>query len=726
MTFSKSLFLGLGILALMGCSTQSNKTKNITQDSPGNFDKAPGTNFLVDALKVNSTTTAQFTSYGLPAKKMFNLEACIKDPSGAAVQVNLPFSIGDGSGNEINKSTDLRGCLTWSETHEFSYLADETYFKFRREINGKSIYKGAVYVQVAFDPWADGGGTVLDLRYNDVPENAKIKEIGKLSVKGAKAVTGQRPDLRVNLKSASFEFLGLDYGNYEISPFLGLTVAHKYRVKLSPSIIRKTLSKTTNPETLNTGRMKAYLVILKEDSNLTTQFDLKNVITTTELTGDMSYGDLMADVVVKFERVSDITSRTIGLVTLVPLDELQDLGEVSFVGSLKPGVLTGLNLIPASMNARELAVKFQQAKARQIKSTVKPAQLFAKTSGLKPMEMSTVRAFSFMGVMWEDVDMKAYSESFLNGILSEGDLGYFKQALCLKVYGQDPRLGSLAANCQNNPDFYIQFGKRSFVESLNSKVPRKVGLTTLESFSMASSISKTEAYATSKGYNDSLRAGLGLSLGLDLNASGLPGMKLGSIPYAPEDPNDHSSWVSGDVSPIKGSIGAKFSIGRDWFITRSKSSGTSQGTTATASRGFTVSAEGNSFEIDANTRNCVFAQPHTEHTKLLKVVREKLAGANLDGVYYCSSAVKREKRVETFYLVGQQVGNAGSPFSDSAANTETPWRMFMRGRASLALFAALVSNSDVELVLEKLPTNEFLSEFTEFYTSQEYPGLLAQ
>lgn len=681
MNFSKIVFL-LPLLFVLGCSTESTKNKDVGFQEPNRFEGVG--NFRVDAITPVSTVNAEYNKYAIVSKKLFNFKACITDPLFAPVQPALKFAIIDGAGNERIERTDSKGCIYWDETHSFRYIDHESYIKIRRRIESRNFYKGYADAEVALNPWGDGGASVIDLRFNKLPANAEVIEMSDLSLRGQTLRSSPNPNVQLNLKSVSFDFIGLDYENYEITPYLGLKVAHKYQFRITPTLIRRTINRLVVPEVLNTGRMKAILVILKEDSNAQTQYSMKNVITSAEFVGDLVYGELTGDASIKFNSISELTSRTIGLVTLIPLDDLEGFPKVSFVGPLAPGLLRSLSLRPINQSALSLHQSYQAQLAEVEKQVVKPIELFAKHSGYKPIDFVNV---GLRHQRESGVNLKSQIEKFMQKPTNKYSMPYrdLAQAMCPQLYsqvrGQDYRYNE----CLRNPGAYVKLVRMKFVEKLNSTKPIPNGIPTVDTFRMSTSMSVSSGTSTSMGVN--LRTGLSQPLG-----------GLGVL---------------------------KFSFGADYAFGASAKKDRNQSTSVSRER--SVTAEGNQFIIDAVTRDCFAAQVPDQRNTIATY------NTTTKGVYFCSHLTKNEKVLENYYLINSKVGLDGSTFTDNASNASTGWRMMIRGDETKNIFANLLEDSLIEFVLFKRDQTELdvASQFKELnlvvdsHQNELFPGLVS-
>lgn len=706
MTFSKNslavkLMLAAALLISAGCSTESNKAKDVGFNEPNRF---PGEgNFRVDALTAKSTINAEYNDYAILTKKTFNLEACIKDPLYAAVQAALAFAIVDGAGNERVLYTDSRGCLNWSETHSFKFFADETYIKMKRRVESRNFYKGYALVEVYLNPWLDGAAAVLDPRYNELPLNAPVVEMSNLSMKGQELSPSGLRNVQVNLKSVAFDFLGQDFKNYEVSPMLGLQIAQKYNFRISPSILRKTISKLVVPEVLNTGSMKAILVLLKEDPNMTTQFTAKNVVSSTEFEGKLIAGDLVGEVSIKSSRIADLTSRTLALITLVPKSNLDGFPKVSFIGPVAPGTLKAVNLIPSDKDATSLHQASVDEEKVIKEQKVKPLEIFAKASGFKPL---STRMQSYAGLL-DEVTQKQdlslisrYSFSRLQ----------FKTDLCREVLGSNPKLARLMDDCRVIPLNFLDVGVRTFAEKILSAAPEvDLKATTIDTFKMVSSNSASVTDSTSLGYN--LKAGLNGSVNL---TGGL------SKEWVPKDTTYFGHAASGKSGA---SLGFNFSVGGEFAHSRVVKNDRLESVSSTREQ--SVRAESLTLKFDAEVRHCLLIKPSSRLRQFL--TEDEF---NELGRYRCLAQTQKENRKEVYYLLTSSTGVDGSPITDNASWTSTPWRMLIRGTHMRNMFEELVSTGLFQFIFspQKLgleSQEKYLETIRKNHQTEEFPGLLS-
>lgn len=700
MTFSNLLKSSIVVASLLfsACSTESNKTKEVGFNEPNRF---PGEgNFRVDSLVAKSTINAEYNDYSILTKKTFNLEACIKDPLYAAVQASIQFAVLDGTGSERVLYTDSRGCLNWAETHSFTFVGRETYFKIKRRIESRSFYTGYADVEVALNPWADGGASVIDLRYtHDIPANAPVVELNSVSLRGQNLNTANMSDIGVNLKGASFQFVGLDKPNIEITQNLGIKLAHKYIFKISPMIVRKTISRPVVLEVISTGKMKVTFLILREDENPATQFNIKNVVSSTQFEGEFVAGELTGTTSIKFENIAELTSRTLAILTLTPVTQLDGFPKVSFTGPIAPGRVGSLNLIPTKFDATEIHNEYIKKQNEFKAAELKPVQLFEKHSGFKRM-----------------VNMPAELQNWMNSYLVGQEL-MSRRALSL-VCDQilnSPGLERYRARCRLAPNQLLVYGKKNLVDSILTPNPKMAEVTTVDNFRMTWSQGLSRADSQSVGMNFKAGASLGLNLGFNGASKFLTG-----------------KTASGDTTwggNFGGSSGLSLSIGGDYSTSRVWRKDASVG--VSTSREQAVTAEGRRYEFEAMVRKC-FSVSLTE-----EMIAE-LNSKNIQGnfrQFVCSNTVSKEKRFETYYLVNSKTGVDNSPASDNDSNSSTQWRMMVRGTRMMNLFSEISNSGLFEFSFAPVKgldaESEYLNRFKELYPAvkqsmtEEFPGFLS-
>ncbi|MFN9068320.1 MAG: hypothetical protein ACK5V3_13890, partial [Bdellovibrionales bacterium] len=543
-----------------------------------------------------------------------------------------------------------------------------------------------------FNPWASGGAAILDPRYNTVPAHAPVVELKDLSLAGQNlnSANGFR-NVQLNLKSVSFQFLGLDDKNTEITPTLGLKQAHNYIFRISPSVIRRTIDRLVVPEVLNTGRMKAILVLLREKP--TNQFTVDNVITSVEVEGEMIVGELTGQISVKFDNISELTSRTIFLVTIIPKANLPGFPRASFWGPLAPGPMGSINVIPSNVDASQLHNKFVSVASDFSKQAVKPVELFKKIAGAKDLNNASPL-------------LKSSLEKFIAGQFNPGqyypvtrEFDQFRTEICNQVFA-DEKLANERRSCPSRfGSNILTFSKKSFVDSIIPGTVEREQVPTIHNLSLTTSLGLSRSESQSFGAN--LKAGLSL---------GAPGWK---------------GAAQGFTAGLSASAGVDYSVARVYRK--------DENTGVTASSTVAVTAEGRGYYFNAEVRRCVVVDLHPN----LKASLERRMGQEVDVArIHCLAKTQLEKRKENYYLINSNSGVAGSPGSDNASNTSTNWRMIVRGEPMMNFFKSIIDSGLFKFVFSPVKGLEaeqaYLKKFPELYPvyrqnqSEEFPGLLSE
>lgn len=685
MTSSKFLTLSLlaATLGLGACSTESRKKADVIQGKSSDFPSDSGTNFRVDAISID-TVTPMLNAYGMAKQKLFNFKACLQDAGGNALLPDIPFTISSENGS-LTRKTDQKGCLNWDETHAFSLLADESYLKLTRIFTPDSVYRGRVYGTVALNLWADKG-ELIDLRYKTLPAGVPLLDGGAVGMQTTRWTTLNRSPLKINVDTIGFDFRGLNYKAYEIRPDLGLTVAHDYEVRLKPTVIRKVIASAGKTESFVGGRMKVYFALFREKRGTADAYDLKNLISASDFTLEdvNNSGTFIGDVTLKFQNISDLSSRTAVLVSLVPIDdEIDGLKEMNFRGVMKPGRVSTLSLRPADVSAR--AVTEELSLQEKKKPRFRPFQEFVKETSFRTLtDESLARIEYFDRLRQQRSTLQAGLSAYRNNGGPQAMFDLMPEA-CALVYPNDP---AKQRTCRRHGGNTLAWGRVDFLEEVTSS-PRQVGITTVETMKMAMSISKSTSVATTSSYG--VNASAGLSVGWAPSFLGFFGLKLNA--------------------------GGSYSIAREWKDSDSASN------TVGVSTELSVTSEGNTFQFDSKTRRCLIIAEKIYADRTVNA--EDLMRRKTPGVIFCEKEPVARVSTEAYYLLGQNIGVGGSPFSDPEANINSSWRTFVRGRTEALMLYNMISNTKQKLVLETLANqDELREEGLASLTMQSFPGLM--
>ncbi|MBO9665627.1 MAG: hypothetical protein J7501_02290 [Bdellovibrio sp.] len=169
-TFKKNLFtllLSVNVLSLAACNLPSPK------DREGKTSEAA--TFAVNSLKGTASSEKTGGAFALPESKVFNFSVCLKDTAYNKVITGHKFQVVETGTNVVS---DAAGCVNWSETVKFNFLADSQYIQMERHIKGTGLHKGTRSVNLAINPWSydDKLEAVVDLNTTKVTKLATEDE----------------------------------------------------------------------------------------------------------------------------------------------------------------------------------------------------------------------------------------------------------------------------------------------------------------------------------------------------------------------------------------------------------------------------------------------------------------------------------------------------------------------------------------------------------------------
>ncbi len=159
-------------LVLSGC----------TLPEPQEARNSDGSTFAVSSFegKVNSMAINKKT--GLPNSNVYDYKACLTDLRQKKPMIGQKFQIVE---TEQDLATDVNGCLIWSETVNYNYLAASKYLKFSRTIKGLGPHFGTRMVNFALDPWSHGETKpkdAIDLAKSSVPAGQLIENTDEVQL----------------------------------------------------------------------------------------------------------------------------------------------------------------------------------------------------------------------------------------------------------------------------------------------------------------------------------------------------------------------------------------------------------------------------------------------------------------------------------------------------------------------------------------------------------------
>ncbi len=177
-TFINILFSLFSSTLILGCNLPSPQDKGQKQNEAATFT----VQMMTERAKVLDAGVQG--DFALPSSKVFNLQACLKDIAYDKVIAGHDFKI-----EELGKkaTTDKQGCLTWTETIHFNFLAESQYIRFERTIKGLGLHRGSQTVTYAINPWSHGENLPPVLNPEDgsaIPRLIHDNQEGELALKG--------------------------------------------------------------------------------------------------------------------------------------------------------------------------------------------------------------------------------------------------------------------------------------------------------------------------------------------------------------------------------------------------------------------------------------------------------------------------------------------------------------------------------------------------------------
>lgn len=167
-------------LSLVGCNLPQ------PQEKPESAKGASVATFkaAIDVSKSQAIETQVQGSFALPASKVFNLVACLKDVAYDKAIQGHEFIIAE---TESKTTSNKDGCITWAERIDFNYLSDSQYILIERTIRGTQLHKGEQKVSYAINPWSHGENLPAVLNPNngnEIPRLLRAPEEVDLALKG--------------------------------------------------------------------------------------------------------------------------------------------------------------------------------------------------------------------------------------------------------------------------------------------------------------------------------------------------------------------------------------------------------------------------------------------------------------------------------------------------------------------------------------------------------------
>lgn len=665
-SFKNILFIATSSLFVFACG--SKRDKPVDKEAT----------FFVKSISPGSPSVMKKNQATSEVTKLYNFSACLQDVVLKSPILGVDFGVSDGQSEKIIKSDINDGCLRWTETHVVNSGEEETFYKVKRTFTGKEVHTGQVTLELAFNPWTD---SLIDLRY-EKPAAEKLVEVDSFAFNtDLQKVKSQvnRSTTVTYINSMSLNFEGQDYDNYRVNSLLTLQGAQLFTIKISPSLLRRTLDSSIDSVSVRGGQVRLIMYILTSKNQLISSVD-------ETLDVDPNDGSAHKQISVRFTDPSLISSRMNVIVKIQAL-----MGENS---SIQPGVYRGiLSPLKSTSASIDLTMADEKTLANLVAaegqvdslnasfaSTQSGLQLFTKGGRFQEIKVASVQQ-NLRGKGY--VDLATLARKKLDSKLSAEDEVDLRTLACKKIADK---------NCKN-----MEIVQLSFVEKLNNPKPRPVDYAREYSLRVANGFEYSKSY--SQDVSASAKVGASASIGFDLS-------KL--------------LWGLPTTSPIEGGskMGFGLSAGGDagWAIARRSGQGSS--TSISAGEDLSISAIGNTFEIEAQVRKCL-------------VIKMKEAAT---GSYVCSNNLENKTIRETYYLVNQNL--ASSALSDADDFGSVRWRMTIRGSEQFEVFKNLVSDKNIFLefikfdgmALTELPQDLLVNNKwpSDLLVNQAFPGAISE
>lgn len=754
MTFSKKSKT-LSLLALLSLLAACGKSNDRLTDMTSNA------TFYVDVpVKNDGTVLVKSFSNNFADHKIYNLKACFKDNALNQPIQYVPFSVSVAN-QEVELKSDVYGCVYWSESIKFDPRSSDTYLRIERTFTAKKGHQGSVVVPLAIYPWDKSGKIMVsDLRtdlvgnsftvINDAVDYLDISTVDLKQVNNANFImrvkenvvenyafkmTGKSLDdlnrVMPTSKTFALNFDKHDEDKYSVDKQLNLKIAHRYQFKMPISFLRESLTEGLINESFLSGKVNVYITVLRDkvDPILNDDINLfkNSILASSQFQARIELGDIIGYTSLVYKDISSLPGRNYIVVTVESLSKDMPFKNFNIAGQvtgLPAGKLVLFDYV--NLSAKELNRIYEEQLTSE-KNLPNPIDVLRQQQG--SIDLAKLPKYQIPGadnVLYSSF----YDKQISKDILSE---------LCDQVLVSAPNY--LMTECRKKPSDFINIAKREFIDSLNSNVPKRVS-----PYFKADTLTVNVSYAKNLNMTQSTTTNLKGTVGLGVNLGFNFGAKWGWDNSGKKDitaPVTTSPATPAPVTPAPGADTPKFkyseilsqglssgfnfglsgSGGGNWDRTwlRSIQSSKVRTVAVTAATTLTLTGESAAYQIDAKVRNCVVVTPTIQTMDRMKALSKQPKQI----AFYCDRVAVPKKVVETYYLIHQSNGVAGSPFSDPVASSQAPWRMFIRGTGVYNFFKDLVGSPDMELVLESLPDiDSSRDKFISSIMDQEFPGLV--
>jgi hypothetical protein len=248
--FRFTLFAVAGFLA--GCSFQKPSS-----DAPAQT-QATVASWLLTPVLLEGSEGSTTDSWGLPANRTYHFRTCARDKATQQARVGQEFTVesGSGLGQALSIHADAEGCLRWTRTVSFRYLASETYVEISENIRSGAELQ---VVHLAVNPWRSGGAGALDLSTTDRATLVRLSHhIEALSDTSHLAESLAQSNIQSNLQVPSLQ---LDLPEPEQD---GSHSVQRASLRIQVSALRPALEGTWEEAALASGDIRIRAVLIEK------------------------------------------------------------------------------------------------------------------------------------------------------------------------------------------------------------------------------------------------------------------------------------------------------------------------------------------------------------------------------------------------------------------------------------------------------------------------------
>ena len=650
----------------MGCG--------IDKSNQGKRGVAEGSQFLVSSIRASEVIVSKISSMGIPEEKLFNLQACVQDRLTLSPIVDREFRVW-AEGDVVSVKTDIRGCLTWQETHSFNYLEPEAYFTMERTVEAVSAFSGKEVLRLKINPWKDGSSAILDSRYDQTPTEVEGQPISfktKISRHGGKISS-------LKIKSVSFHLRRFRPDLYQLNPDLSLQVVHEYEFKTVVQFLRRTLSGQVT-ETPFSGRMKVHGYLTKTPVALDGK--IKDLIASfsdeVEIHED---GIIQHPLLMRILDPVAYPHRSYFYITLEPLDE-SNLSPINLMGLDDPHGPFNVHLRPVDHDIVDLFTKYQNL------ITMKTVPLYKNLIDNSGMSDVSPKTETVLTELAKDLGTENPKTDFSVNKARK---------ICAALFPtENEKASRQACDCGSTPQgLYQQWISCRGVGQLTTQV-RDVVLQTesplqilsgpvSESLSVSASMQKSYSSSNDKGFRTGLSLGGKISAGLGFGFDALEKFSMKAV-----------------KAPIN--VGLSFDASGEAFYSNSWvwSDSAQEGISGRSA----VNYEGESYQLGykAKVKRCAFFQIDGEGQARRMV---------------CSEPFTREVQ-QTYYFINMNL-DKDSVITDAAAQDEGK-HFVVRGKAAFDLLKKNLADKNIKILYDKVQAKDLVLQSRRL--TEEYPGLL--